>query len=353
MKIIILWGDIMEFFAGANTRYGFKSIFSEALSDAEKVYILKGSSGCGKSTLMRRIAEKGKKNGFDIDHIYCSADPKSLDGIIIPKIRIAIIDGTAPHVMDVKYPCVRESIINLGQFWDESKLFPQRDRIIYLTDLKSCHYKNAYRALSAAGNIQELERELLSECIDTEKTDKIAFKLCEKLFGKKGKTKRIYTSSFSSAGYTEINSFGDIDSVYSVNGKGSWALINALCHIAFEAGEEVIISTNVMDPDHADAIYFPHSKALVLQNKASIFKNTKEIHSVSATRYISNTKAASMKNRLMALEKLGSELLYEAKKELLDAKNVHDEIESIYIPAMDFAAMDEYTNSLSKNIFGE
>ena len=48
----------------------------------------------------------------------CSSDNNSLDGIVIPKLKIAILDGTA-HVVDPVFPGVVDEIINLGQFWDE------------------------------------------------------------------------------------------------------------------------------------------------------------------------------------------------------------------------------------------
>ena len=344
----------MEFFAGANTRYGFKSFFEEAFKNTERLYILKGSSGCGKSTLMRRIAGKAQKLKLQTDVIYCSADSDSLDGVIIPSLGIAIADGTAPHLMDVKYPCVRESIVNLGQFWDESKLIPHRAKIIGLTDLKSCHYKNAYRALAAVGNTAELSEELLSRCIDVKKLDTFAFKLSEKLIGKKrGGYTRLFATAFTSEGIKTLPVFDNVKILYRLIGKASQELLTAILRISSELGAESVISLNALDPAKADSIYFPETGALITLLSVPPCKTAKEEHSVSTARFINSTKAASIKNRLKGLEKLQAELADDAKKELAEAKAVHNEIESIYIPAMDFKAMDEYTVSLSKKIFSE
>lgn len=35
--------------------------------------------------------------GEQVEYLYCSGDPKSLDGVHIPRIRTAIVDGTSPH----------------------------------------------------------------------------------------------------------------------------------------------------------------------------------------------------------------------------------------------------------------
>ena len=118
----------MEYFAGANTRNGFVSIFDERFGDIERLYILKGSSGCGKSTFMRKAMMRAREFSIPYDVIYCSADRDSVDGVVFKTLGVAIADGTAPHTLDVKYPCVRETIINLGQFWNEKKLLPKRKK---------------------------------------------------------------------------------------------------------------------------------------------------------------------------------------------------------------------------------
>lgn len=342
----------MEFFAGANCRYGFKSLFDETFEGIERLYILKGSSGCGKSTLMKRIGLRAQKAGIESDIIYCSADPDSLDGIIFPSLGIAIADGTAPHVMDVKYPCVRETIINLGQFWDESKLLPHQKKIIGLTDLKSAHYKNAYRALASMGNIDELLDELLSPCIDRKKLDAFAFKLAEKFFGRKGRQKQVFATAFTAEGIKGLPVFGKVKTLYRINGKGDTALMTALERIAKETGIEAVISRNPIDPRKPDSIYIPEKGLLITILALPPCKAAKEEHTVSTARFIDTSKTATVKNRLRGLEKLHNELEQTAMLELTEARSIHKEIEDIYIPAMDFKSMDDYTSALGDRIFG-
>ena len=185
----------MEYFAGANTRHGFKSLFDECFEKCERLFILKGSSGCGKSTFMRRIVGKAEQLGYKTDVIRCSADPDSLDGVIVHGKEIAVVDGTHPHVMEVKYPCVRENIINFGDFWDENKLLPLKSRIIALTDEKSEYYKNAYRCLSAMGNIEDIKKRLVTSAIVTERADETVFALADEVIGGKGSEKKLFATS--------------------------------------------------------------------------------------------------------------------------------------------------------------
>ena len=49
---------------------------------------------------MKKTAAVMLDHGYDVEYMHCSSDNNSLDGIVIPKIGVAMIDGTAPHVVD-------------------------------------------------------------------------------------------------------------------------------------------------------------------------------------------------------------------------------------------------------------
>ena len=90
-----------RFFLGANTPQGFVSRF-EQLSDADagwRTFVIKGGPGCGKSSMMKKIAEKLMESQNNIELIHCSSDADSLDGVIIPGLKVSIADGTMPHVV--------------------------------------------------------------------------------------------------------------------------------------------------------------------------------------------------------------------------------------------------------------
>ncbi len=343
----------MQYFAGANTKDGFVSLFDEIFSDTKRLYILKGSSGCGKSTLMKRVAGKAQKLGLDTELIYCSSDPSSLDGVIIPPIETAVVDGTAPHLMDVKYPCVRETIINLGKFWDESKLLPHRESIIKLTDEKSMHYKNAYQALASAGSLKALIKQLVNAHIDRAKLDRLAFDISENFTKcQKGRLRYVFASSFSSDGQKCLPVFDGVDSVLHLTGKGSDELMQSLYGILREQGVSAVVSLSCMDAYSADALFLPDTGLLVTDLKKPPCDSAATEKSLSSARFLLKNELSQFKNRIKGLETLTNEVLEEARQELQYAKNAHNALESVYIPAMDFAQLDEYTLSLIGHIFG-
>ena len=94
----------VRYFLGANSPDGFYSLYDQLIDPAaaEDIFILKGGPGCGKSTLMRRVGTALEDKGLQVEYIQCSGDPDSLDGIVAPALKIAIVDGTAPHVRGTK-----------------------------------------------------------------------------------------------------------------------------------------------------------------------------------------------------------------------------------------------------------
>ena len=72
-----------HFFLGANSGQGFQNLFPRFCKpeDHYDLIVLKGGPGVGKSTMMRRIGKAMEDRGEDVEYLYCSGDPNSLDGV--------------------------------------------------------------------------------------------------------------------------------------------------------------------------------------------------------------------------------------------------------------------------------
>lgn len=89
---------IRRMFPGGNTSKGFYSFHDNIISDNRNMlYIIKGVAGGGKSSLMRDIGNRLMKKGYDLEYHHCPSDPYSIDGLVVDKLKLAIIDGTPPH----------------------------------------------------------------------------------------------------------------------------------------------------------------------------------------------------------------------------------------------------------------
>ena len=108
---------------------------------------------------------------------------------------------------------------------------------------------------------------------------------------------------------------------------------------------------NWCDPKYIDTIYIPENETIVTSLSEYPCEDFERKHLVSTSRFIHSGRLNSIKNRLRGLEKLKSQILSDAQTELAQAKSVHDEIEEIYIPAMDFDQMDDFTERFTQSIF--
>ncbi|NLL04572.1 MAG: ATPase [Clostridiaceae bacterium] len=108
-------GKIRHMFLGGNTSQGFFSYYDYILSqeEATRIICIKGGPGVGKSTFMKKIGKEMEDRGYDVEYMHCSSDNNSIDGVVIPAIKVALLDGTAPHE-EVSYA---QYLFDLQEVW--------------------------------------------------------------------------------------------------------------------------------------------------------------------------------------------------------------------------------------------
>ena len=135
-----------DYFVCANTACGFVNYFDSNLEHLQQLFVLKGASGCGKSTMMRQLGRLCQKWGYRTEYIHCSSDPQSLDGVIMPELQTAIVDGTAPHVLEPFLAGVTGEYVNLGMAIQPEKLKACRYEMITLKkEIKALLHRKPFR----------------------------------------------------------------------------------------------------------------------------------------------------------------------------------------------------------------
>ena len=88
-----------HYFLGANGGAGFQSVYEPFLAPDRNydILILKGGPGAGKSSFMKYIGKKAEEAGEEVEYIWCSGDPDSLDAVRLPRVGVIAVDGTNPH----------------------------------------------------------------------------------------------------------------------------------------------------------------------------------------------------------------------------------------------------------------
>ena len=350
-----------SFFLGASTPEGFHSLFSELYSPEQgwRLYIIKGGPGTGKSTLMKKIARECDRRGFFCERIFCSSDPKSLDAVIIPSLKISIADGTAPHVLEPLYPGVSEKLVDLGQFRNDRLLQKNRDIIIEKTKENSFYHKKCTGFLYAARSCENDTASVVLPALKMGTLHKFSEKLAQLKLGSaeepggeiRRRLLRAYTSEGVRAFYDTYSELAE-DSValYDSFGCASAVLLKVIALKANEKGIGGFICHSPLFPDtNPEQLIFPSlSLGFTLKSKEDTLPAAL---SVDCMRFYDKAYLSRHKNRLAFNRRSRDEMLSGAVDALKKAKAVHDELEAFYIGAMDFDAMNEYSEKIIGEIF--
>ncbi|WP_147535066.1 PRK06851 family protein [Bacillus marasmi] len=354
---------VLNYYAGGNTARGFYSLYESSLQDLNKLFILKGGPGTGKSTLMKRIGKAFSEQGFDVEYLHCPSDNDSIDGVKIPALKAGIVDGTAPHVIEPKAPGAVEEYVNIGVAWDSSKLSPHKERILELSNKINATTQKAYSTFAEALRVHDEWEKIYIENMDFEKTNQFTDQLIEELFGtQRGSGAAIVRHRFLGAATPK----GAVDFVQNLTeetphryfikgrpGSGKSTLLKKLVAHAESRDFEVEVYHCGFDPNSLDMVivrelgfsifdstapheYFPNRQGdeIIDMYEHLITPGTDEKHSEEIAE-ISGRYKAKMK---------------EAIGLLAEAKDLNDELEAIYTPAMDFEKLDQITQEIKNKL---
>lgn len=341
-------GTKKKYFAAANGYSGFRSYFNSVFNpeDYERIYIIKGGPGTGKSSLMKRLLTELSSICADCEAIYCSSDTASLDGIILKsnERKIAVIDGTAPHMTDPKYPGAVECIVNLGEHFNISLLKNNSDFIKKATSAKNSHYKSAYEHLSIAGRICAVaDREIKARYTRSDK-DRIEALIADIGSGSGRIDTRLITA-FGKGGFevlgTPAEAFKRVH--YVVGIYGSEFLFTAHLKKALDdRGVDYVHLPSAADGDKSFGFIFPASSAAIVINNSG---KPSESEVIDTSAFLTDMGSRSCE-RLEFLWKEREVFLWNSTDEFKKASDEHFALERLYSSAMDFTKADEIFNSI-------
>ena len=174
---------IRRMFPGALTSSGFYHLHDNIIDeDRNLFFVIKGMPGGGKSSMMKEIGERSFKKGYDIEYHHCPSDPNSVDGVVIDKLKIALVDGTSPHAIEPKYPGVTDKIIDLAQYIDSRSLKLYKDEIISAKKENKLAYDKAFSYFKSSKSIHDLIEIERSNRINRTGINKLTNDLLDRIF---------------------------------------------------------------------------------------------------------------------------------------------------------------------------
>ncbi len=334
-------GTVKHLFPGSNTPEGFYSFYHQGLAGMEQLFILKGGPGTGKSTLIRKLAADMVERGYDVELWQCSSDNDSLDGVVVPALKLAVIDGTAPHVVDPVCPGAVDEIINLGEHWDRDYLRQHKGEIQEINRVTAGYFATAYGFLAKVKeDMLELEKKMPS--LPMEELARQGDQLVEEIF----RSNLPEVRHFFATAVTPRGWLGFVDELtagcrhrYILQGRFS-AISLVLAQVAkvvIDKGHAIDIFYRAFAPNEMEMLVLPGlGVALIAEGIPGV--------------------EVKPQDTLIALaggcqeEALWQQSLTAACQALSQAKDLHSRLETFYVHAMDFEGVDATTRELFDRI---
>lgn len=341
---------VTHFFLGANSGRGFQNLFQRFCAPEEHydLVVLKGGPGSGKSTLMRRMGAAMEEHGESVEYLHCSGDPESLDGVRIPRIGAAMVDGTAPHVIEPRYPVAVDRYVELGSFCDLAALKARREEVIQHTDACSAAYRRAYRAMGAAAQMADSAAVLAQAGLNEEKLLR--------------RTEGVIRRELRGRGSGGRTSYRFLGSMTCQGGIWRFDSVAALCPRVYQLQDSFGLAAPMLeriraaaaardfacvlcpDPEHMERLAH-----LLLPELGLAFVTSREGMTYSGPTYrrirldamVDPGHCKRHRAGLRFSQRMERALLEEAQEALAEAKRSHDALEAVYTPYMDFAGLDQ------------
>lgn len=356
-------GKIINYFAGGNTARGFFSLYDWALADLDKVFFLLGGPGTGKSTLIKQIGDKWNEKGFDIEYIHSSADPDSVEGVIITKLKAGIVSDKMLPYITLRAPGVIEEFVNLGDGLHFEKVAPHKDKIVSLNEEMRNSFKSAYRSFGEALKIHDDWEKIYIDNIDFKKANQLAGNLATKFFenksvNKEAVEKRRFLGAATPRGSVDFvpHITEGLEKRYFFKGRpgsGKSTMLKKLVSEGKKRGFDTEIYHCGFDPYSIDMVLFRELGLCIFDSTAphEYFPSREgdEIVELYGTiidgstdeRYAGEIKEVSRQYR-------GK--IEEATAHLAAAKALNDQLEEIYTDAMDFTVADALAEKIEARI---
>ena len=347
------------FFLGANSKHGFYSLYDDLLDleRATAVYIIKGSPGCGKSSFMRRVMNKMLDAGLAVEQIFCSSDPGSLDAIIIPALGAAFVDGTAPHVVEPRFPLAVEQYLNLGTFADVAAIRAKKEDILHTTKRYHAGFDGVYRLLNGAAALESELFDLALGGISVERLRKKAAGIIAREIrghGAGGEKKRRFLSAISPDGCVTL--FDTIpalaENIFVLEdqfGLGMF-LLQPILDAALDAGYDAYAAYSPLMPERLEHVIIPElSLAFVTSKKSAPYPGAYK-RRIRIDAMIDPDILRQNKKKIAFSRKLSASMCAQACGILHENKRIHDQIEAFYNPHIDFDGVYHCADALAAEL---
>ena len=355
-------GRELTYFLGANTPRGFYSLYDGFTDTAagDFLWVLKGGPGCGKSSFMRRIGQAAAEAGLDVEYIVCSGDPQSLDGVYIPALRTAYADGTAPHVLEPPFPGAGGAYLDLSRFYDTAAMRGKLGEISAVSRSYKAKYAEAYSLLATLPAAQTASAAALLLPEDREaavrRAESAARRILPPRRGREGKQTLRFLGAFCCAGslFRADTAEALCGRIYLLDRELGLSddYLRALAESAKKRGWDAVCCPDPLEPEKLEAVLLPEAGFGCVAAPPEAEWKSAVTRRVRLDALPDAERLREARPRLRECKKLRGRLLAQASAELAAAKALHDELEALCNPFVDFSGVYREAEAHIKRLLG-
>ena len=341
-----------KYFIASNSSEGFCSYYGDTfeISKFSKIYAIKGGSGTGKAFFMKEIAKRAEERGFSVRYIYCSSDSSSLDAIIINEPKIAVLDGTAPHIYEPALVGAVDSIVDLGKFLNSDMLSKSRKQIESILNKKKRGFNSAYRYLKAYHLLSENIEALIYPALKLEKIRKYATGLAKGIEEGKGEIEHRLVRAIGMRGLSSFDTYYENAKIYyEINDyfDSAHVLLDEIFNAFRQKRADMYISNNPIIRERLDTLYTAkQGLCFEISNQGR-----SDARKINMKRFVDLDEISKIRQEYRAIARLRDDALNMALDEFEKIKKYHFILEKIYGSAMDFDAKEKFTEQFFNKIF--
>jgi len=348
-------GDIRYVFTSSNTCQGFHSFISDLVKPLQRVYILKGAPGTGKSTFIRLLGEALAERGYEVDFWLSAADPLNTEGVYLPRLGLAVVNGSQGLSLDPHYPGATGEIVQLEDFQDRQALRSHSREIINLVDRLEAENQRVGHTMKQAADAREEIKKMTSQRLVLEKINGLTERLEEELFREGPAERHFYASAFSSEG--TINYVDEISRSchrrYILKGPAGSAKSTIIAEMAIRGrrrGWPLEYYHCGLNPDSLAMLIIPNQGiALIDAGNTELSLRPWDVV-IDMNDFLEASYSTELAGEATEAERVYETLLLQAQAGLEIAHKTLMELKKIYSSAMDFASLDRKREELLQEI---
>ena len=342
------------YFLGGASPLGFTTSFWEEHRDCYGYY-LKGGPGTGKSTLMKKIAAAFSDENLSWWH--CASDPHSLDAVVLVDRRIFIADATAPHEAGTPLPCVTGETVDLAEGLTPAPLRENRGEILRLWQENQAAHRQARKGLAGIAEMEAIIADAGTQALRPEKlrayAERLGKRLIPKTAGRKGAVLFRQSAALTPAGEIRyLPEAFDLILIHDPLRIAGAMLLKTISEHAAGAGADCEITQALTRPGMPPVMLILPGQRLILAAVTEPGRNglPEPVSVIRMQRFYD--PAVLRKHR--ALVRFSSKTAAMTQQKVIallaDALQIHDELESYYIRALNPAFLDKKTAALIADI---